>query len=153
MFELSGNEILSVSPQGVEREEYRYQNIYLSGYFILRDGKVFKEDFRGMGYGALIFYAPQTFVDKKGRRILIGWMGMPDAEEEYVNNTLEEGWQHCLTVPRELKYCNGKSISVSCRRADESSALEKKSFVTQTEKQRQTARLIWNFRFRKALRK
>ena len=29
-------------------------------------------------------------------------------EEEYVNNTLEEGWQHCLTVPRELKYCNGK---------------------------------------------
>ena len=33
---------------------------------------------------------------------------MPDAEEEYVNNTLEEGWQHCLTVPRELKYCNGK---------------------------------------------
>ena len=107
MFELSGNEILSVSPQGVEREEYRYQNIYLSGYFILRDGKVFKEDFREWDMG-FDFYAPQTFVDKKGRRILIGWMGMPDAEEEYVNNTLEEGWQHCLTVPRELKYCNGK---------------------------------------------
>ena len=102
MFELSGNEILSVSPQGVEREEYRYQNIYLSGYFILRDGKVFKEDFREWDMG-FDFYAPQTFVDKKGRR-----MGMPDAEEEYVNNTLEEGWQHCLTVPRELKYCNGK---------------------------------------------
>ena len=57
MFELSGNEILSVSPQGVEREEYRYQNIYLSGYFILRDGKVFKEDFREWDMG-FDFYAP-----------------------------------------------------------------------------------------------
>lgn len=64
MFELSGNEILSVSPQGVEREEYRYQNICLSGYFILRDGKVFKEDFREWDMG-FDFYAPQTFEDKK----------------------------------------------------------------------------------------
>ena len=82
MFELNGKEILSVSPQGVKREEYRYQNIYLSGYFILRDGGVSTEDFREWDMG-FDFYAPQTFVDKKGRRILIGWMGMPDAEEEY----------------------------------------------------------------------
>lgn len=77
---------------------------------------------------------------------------MPDAEEEYVNNTLEEGWQHCLTVPRELKYCNGKVYQYP---VEELMNLRrwKKSFVTQTEKQRQTARLIWNFRFRKALRK
>ena len=31
------------------------------------------------------------------------WMGMPDAEEEYTNKTIDEGWQHCLTVPRELR--------------------------------------------------
>lgn len=102
VFELSGQEILSVSPQGVEREEYRHQNIYLSGYFIMRDGQVQEGDFREWDMG-FDFYAPQTFQDHKGRRILIGWMGMPDADQEYVNYTLEEGWQHCLTVPRELK--------------------------------------------------
>lgn len=49
------------------------------------------------------FYAPQTFEDAKGRRILIGWMGMPDADEEYTNPTAkEENWQYCLTVPREV---------------------------------------------------
>ena len=35
---------------------------------------------------------------------------MPDADEEYVNKTIEEGWQHCLTVPRELKLKDGKIL-------------------------------------------
>ena len=34
--------------------------------------------------------------------------GMPDAEEEYTNKTIDEGWQHCLTVPRELRVKDGK---------------------------------------------
>ena len=46
------------------------------------------------------FYAPQTFVDPMGRRILIGWMGMDTPE--YKNATTELGWQHCLTIPREI---------------------------------------------------
>lgn len=55
------------------------------------------------------FYAPQTFEDAKGRRILIGWMGLPDVEGEYTNPTAEkEGWQHCLTVPREIRLYNGR---------------------------------------------
>ena len=33
---------------------------------------------------------------------------MPDAEEEYTNKTIDEGWQHCLTVPRELRVKDGK---------------------------------------------
>lgn len=107
VFELGGETILSVSPQGVRREKYRYQNIYLSGYFVMQEGMVQAENFREWDMG-FDFYAPQTFLDQKGRRILIGWMGMPDADEEYQNCTLEEGWQHCLTVPRELKYQNGK---------------------------------------------
>ena len=51
------------------------------------------------------FYAPQTFVDGQGRRILIGWAGMPDAD--YKNQETEkEGWQHCLTVPRRITFKN-----------------------------------------------
>lgn len=48
------------------------------------------------------FYAPQEFTTEDGRHILIGWMGMPD-EPTYGNDpTVSCGWQHCMTVPREL---------------------------------------------------
>ena len=47
---------------------------------------------------------PQTFVDKHGKRILIGWMGLPDIDYP----TDSEGWAHCLTIPRELTIENGK---------------------------------------------
>ena len=106
-FELSGEKILSVSPQGLTREEYRFQNIYQSGYFVMKpDGSVDENDFREWDMG-FDFYAPQTFEDNKGRRILIGWMGMPDADAEYRNLTVTEGWQHCLTVPRSLSFQDG----------------------------------------------
>ncbi len=105
LYELDGQYVLSFSPQGLEREEYRYQNIYHAGYFVSKenpiehnityDGKCFHE--WDMGFD---FYAPQSFLDKTGRRILIGWVGVPYAE--YTNGEVEEYWQHCLTVPREL---------------------------------------------------
>lgn len=103
LFSLEGKQVLSISPQGVESQEFQYQNIFQSGYFLI-DG-----DFRGeyslnnfyewdMGFD---FYAPQIFLDEKGRQILIGWMGIPD--EDYTNPTLDDGWQHGLTLPRELR--------------------------------------------------
>ncbi len=49
------------------------------------------------------FYAPQSFVDEKGRTILIGWMGMP--EDWFVGQPAKLDWIHCLTVPRELSRC------------------------------------------------
>ena len=77
---------------------------------------------------------------------------MPDAEEEYVNNTLEEGWQHCLTVPRELKYCNGKVYQYPVEELMNLRRWKKK--LCDADRETETdARLIWNFRFRKALRK
>ena len=109
LFEIDGEQALSISPQGLEREEYRFQNIYQSGYFLLKEDKINVKEFQEWDMG-FDFYAPQTFVDDKGRRILIGWMGMPDAEEEYINKTIDEGWQHCLTVPRELKVQDGKIL-------------------------------------------
>ena len=108
MFEIEGQQVLSVSPQGLKREEYRFQNVYQSGYFLLKDGKMDVKEFQEWDMG-FDFYAPQTFEDAKGRRILIGWMGLPDVEGEYTNPTAEkEGWQHCLTVPREIRLHNGR---------------------------------------------
>ena len=122
-FELDGQKVLSVSPQGLKREELRFQNIYQSGYFILKQGGITQngaadvKDFCEWDMG-FDFYAPQTFTDDQGRRILIGWMGMPDADEEYVNKTIEEGWQHCLTVPRELKMKDGKILQYPVKELD-----------------------------------
>ena len=108
MFKIEGQQVLSVSPQGLKREEYRFQNVYQSGYFLLKDGKMDVKEFQEWDMG-FDFYAPQTFEDAKGRRILIGWMGLPDVEGEYTNPTAEkEGWQHCLTVPREIRLYNGR---------------------------------------------
>ena len=62
-FELDGKKFLSVSPQGLKREEFRFQNIYQSGYFpVKEDGSVDERDFREWDMG-FDFYAPQTFTD------------------------------------------------------------------------------------------
>ena len=98
LFCLDGQWYLAVSPQGIQ-----CQNVYGCGYFPIygdwrRDcilGDFYHADF-GFDY-----YAPQSFTDETGRRIQIGWMGMPDAA--YGNAaTVAYGWQHCMTVPREL---------------------------------------------------
>ena len=112
-FELDGTHVISFSPQGLNDEEYRYQNIYQSGYVITDESPVSCKEMTideekfiewDMGFD---FYAPQTFLNESGRRIIIGWAGMPDAK--YSNGEVEpENWQHCFTVPRELKVGKGK---------------------------------------------
>ena len=74
------------------------------------------------------FYAPQTFETPDGRRILIGWAGVPDAE--YSSNPTNEGWQHSLTVPRELRYHNGKIYQLPIR---ELGQLRKKEILPEKE--------------------
>ena len=96
-FNIGDKWFLGLSPQGVPSEEFRYQNLFNSGYFKVDGDKLL--DFEEFDYG-FDFYAPQTFVDKNGDRILIGWMGIGDSS--YTNPTTELGWQHCLTVPRKL---------------------------------------------------
>lgn len=54
------------------------------------------------------FYAPQSFTDNKGRRIITGWMSrMNDAQEKYLP-TQPFGYVHCLTLPRVVTYEGGK---------------------------------------------
>ena len=109
LFDLDGKRILITCPQGVEQQGMDYENLYQNGYFLV-DGSLDKNitvsGFQELDHG-FDFYAPQTFEDAKGRRILIGWMGMPDVE--YNNEpTTAYGWQHALTLPRELHYHHGR---------------------------------------------
>lgn len=104
IFKLNEKDIFMFSPQGLEAEGHKYKNVYQSGYSVGKFDEAKKElllgDFIELDRG-FDFYAPQTFEDSKGRRIMIGWMGVPDAVE-HENPTIENFWQHQLTIPREL---------------------------------------------------
>ncbi len=107
LFELDQQKILITCPQGVSTDGVDYANVH-SVTWMQVDGemetglhisKIHQLD-RGFD-----FYAPQSFEDEQGRRILIGWMGIPDAD--YTNPTTQDGWQHALTIPRLLEWKNG----------------------------------------------
>ena len=110
-FKVEGRSVFAFSPQGIEAEEYRFANIYQSGYLAdvrlpdtsqIRD--IYKK-FREWDLG-FDFYAPQTLEAPDGRRILFGWAGVSDSP--YDNEpSIREGWQHSMTVPRELSWKGG----------------------------------------------
>ena len=107
LFELDGEKVLSFCPQGLEAEKERFQNIYQSGYSLLSRSSDPEETFTEWDMG-FDFYAPQTFRTEDGRRIMIGWAGVPDTEKAHRNLSVANGWQHCLTLPRELSIKDGK---------------------------------------------
>lgn len=102
-------DLLVCSPQGLEPEGDLYNNKYQTGYLF---GKLDYEkpefeissDFVEIDRGH-DFYAPQSMEDDKGRRIIVGWMGVPE-EEDFP--TVKNEWIHCLTLPRELKVIDGR---------------------------------------------
>ncbi|WP_215084770.1 sucrose-6-phosphate hydrolase [Exiguobacterium sp. s78] len=107
-FELDGKGILLFSPQGIEPDGQNYQNIFQSGYFIgeplaLPDLTFTHEPFQELDFG-FDFYAPQTTEAADGRRILVGWMGLPDIS--YPSDIYN--WAHALTLPRELTIEQGQ---------------------------------------------
>lgn len=104
LIELQGKTYLVCCPQGVPQEGYQYQNVYQFGYFELRldlDKKEYElSSFQELDKGFDI-YAPQIFQDEQGRHILLAWMGIPDATYDN-QKSIEQGWQHALTLPRQL---------------------------------------------------
>jgi len=100
LFWVGGHQVLSFSPQGVTKKAHKYQNRYQSGYFL--DMNLDEDNFVEWDMG-FDFYAPQTYEDETKRRILIGWMGVPDAVYDH-DPSIEMGWQHMLTLPRQLSY-------------------------------------------------
>jgi beta-fructofuranosidase len=109
-FELDGQGVLMFSPQGIQAEEDRYQNIFQCGYLL---GKLLDLETRQFDHGGFHeldrgfdFYAPQTMDSPDGRRILVAWMGLPDLAYP----TDDSGWAHCLTIPRQLSIQGSRVI-------------------------------------------
>lgn len=114
-FEIGDHGIFLFSPQGLEADGDLYTNIYQSGYMAgsklnLKTGVFTHGPFLELDRG-FDFYAPQTMLAPDGRRILIGWMGLPEVEDP----AAEDGWSHCLTIPRELSLQNGKLLQQPVR--------------------------------------
>ena len=103
--------VLSVSPQGLHGGDWDRRNVYQSGYFVLLGDVTSTCTLMPFALwdAGFDFYAPQSFQADDGRRILIGWMGMPD-EKTYTNLTVRDGWQHCFTIPREVSARNGRVL-------------------------------------------
>jgi beta-fructofuranosidase len=109
-FEMNGRGVLLFSPQGIEGDGDLYNNIFQSGYLIgeplnLQTREFDHDHFQELDRG-FDFYAPQSMEAPDGRRILIGWMGLPDVEYP----TDASGWAHCLTIPRQLSLKDSKLI-------------------------------------------
>lgn len=112
LFTVNGQAFLLACPQGVEKKEHCYQNIYQCGYFTAewdaQAGAYKLGEFQELDKG-FDFYAAQTFEDERGRRILLAWMGMPDAD--YGNEaTAGQGWIHALAMPRALTVEDGRLL-------------------------------------------
>ena len=99
-FELDGKSILVFSPQGIGKEGQEHLAGYYMGDFDYETGKLTHKEFQVLDNGFEL-YAPQTFKDKKGRRIMIAWL---------VNHHPfpEENWTGMMTLPRELKIIDDK---------------------------------------------
>jgi beta-fructofuranosidase len=111
-FELDGEDVLVLSPQGILPEKYQFNNPHAAGYLLgatdwetvdFTPETSFREFDRGFD-----FYAPHTFEDEQGRRIMWSWMGIGDISPEYTNPTIARGWQHAMTLPRELTVENNQ---------------------------------------------
>lgn len=111
MFEINGEWYLTTCPQGVKQDGLNYANVHQACWMKVdadfKNNHFSVKEIHQIDRGT-DFYAQQSFEDENGRRIMIGWLGIPDAD--YTNPTMENGWQHALTIPRELSVRDGKLI-------------------------------------------
>ncbi len=94
LFALGDRHVLVVSPEGLDRRKalvFVGRLDYATGRFSIESRHVADHGFD--------FYAPQSFEDAAGRRVLIGWM------ESWASKawpTKAWGWAGAMTVPRQL---------------------------------------------------
>ena len=79
---------------------------YFIGTF---DGRSFYPEVRRKLDGGRYFYAPQTFLDEQGRRVLMGWIWEGRSEAKDV----EAGWSGIQSVPRILSLHPGGYLGIA----------------------------------------
>lgn len=98
---IGDKDIFIFSPQGIEKTEFDYKNLYNVIYVVGTldlDNLTFEMEYMKELDKGFDFYAPQVFSDDFKRDLMFGWIGMPEVEYPSDKNM----WAHCLTIPREL---------------------------------------------------
>ncbi|WP_224725700.1 glycoside hydrolase family 32 protein [Paenibacillus vietnamensis] len=102
VFELDGYDVLMLSPQRMPAQGDDYQNLHSTAYMIGRldteSGRFHYDRYEQVDCG-FDFYAPQTTIDDKGRRIVMGWM---ETWETEIPTQLGHYWAGAMSMPREV---------------------------------------------------
>ncbi|GGF99960.1 glycoside hydrolase family 32 protein [Paenibacillus abyssi] len=110
LFELEGRDILIMSPQRMPAQGNDYHNLHSTTYMIgsldTDKGKFSYNEYRPVDYG-FDFYAPQTTVDDKGRRIVMAWM---ETWETAIPTQDGHHWAGAMTLPREVKLSGDRLV-------------------------------------------
>ena len=118
LISVDGRDVLVFCPQGIAPQGHKYNNLYQAGYLIGKFNPDTLEFVHG-GFqeldGGFDFYAPQVLA-QPNRNILIGWIGMPEKENEYP--TTKEGWLYSLTLPRQLHIKNNTIYQLPVKELD-----------------------------------
>lgn len=106
-FHLDGQDVLLMSPQGLEKQGDLYNNLNQTGYIMgtvdPQTRQLDHQDFTEIDRGH-DFYATQTMLTPDGRRIMLAWMNAWDSDM----HEQADGWAGALTLPRELHIKGGK---------------------------------------------
>lgn len=103
-YEEDGTGVLFFSPMGITgANKYDYKNVFSVVYCVGLPLDTDRGRFTGQNIYELDkgfdFYAPQSYRDERGRRILFGWLG--NSKNPYPTD--RNHWAHMLTMPRLLQ--------------------------------------------------
>lgn len=107
LFELGGRDILVLSIQQKEMDKLvKSEVLYFVGDMDFETGVYKIYSFEKLDYGRY-FYAPQTTIDDKGRRLMIAWMDNWNCSFPTQNG---HNWAGALILPREVFLKNDKLV-------------------------------------------
>ena len=106
-FKLGDKYVLMFSPMGLENRKVVYQ----VGEMDVESGNFTYENEGEIDLGC-DYYAPQSLLDDKGRRIIIGcqnswpWMSWFNG----YGPTIEDKWNGCMSIPREIRLTSDNKL-------------------------------------------
>jgi len=107
-YSLGEKHVLMFSPMGLQERT----TVYLVGNMDYRTGKFNYTNSGEIDWG-LDYYAPQSFTDEKGRRLIVGWANAWDWMPWWKDwgPTFKENWCGSFGIPREVRLLEDNSLA------------------------------------------
>ncbi len=106
LFKIREQYVFVGSPMGIQNDglEYAKQSVCTLAKFDVKTGELsLPDEYQMVDYGG-DFYAPQSNLDKDGRRVMIAWMRMPKPVESKDGTQ----WTGMMCLPRVVGIKNGQ---------------------------------------------